>query len=95
MSTTEHLRSHPVPGERSASTPDPFDTPLFNRLIDIIEKQCAATQEQKSALEEQRHTMNAMKKIMQDHGEQMKILTRDVLKGPYGSSEKLACVKLT
>lgn len=36
---------------------DPFDTPLFNRLLGLIEKQSATMEEQKATMIEQKQTL--------------------------------------
>lgn len=46
------------------STTDPFDTPLFNRLISLIEKQTATLEEQRAVMEEQRDVMKDMRRAL-------------------------------
>ncbi|KZT39037.1 hypothetical protein SISSUDRAFT_1046081 [Sistotremastrum suecicum HHB10207 ss-3] len=62
-------------------TPDPFDTPLFNRLVGLIEEQNMAVKEQKKVIAEQYQEMKDIKKTLRSHGEQFDVLTRDALKG--------------
>ncbi|KZS89001.1 hypothetical protein SISNIDRAFT_489658 [Sistotremastrum niveocremeum HHB9708] len=66
-------------------TPDPFDTPLFNRLVGLIEEQNNAVKEQKKVMAEQYQEMKDIKKTLKFHGEQFDVLTRDALKNdqPY------------
>ncbi|KZT33209.1 hypothetical protein SISSUDRAFT_1054535 [Sistotremastrum suecicum HHB10207 ss-3] len=46
------------------SLADPFDTPLFNRLISLIEKQTATLEEQRAVMEEQRDVMKDMRRAL-------------------------------
>lgn len=79
MSTLPELAS-PLTNE-THSVSDPFDTPLFNRLLGLIEKQNAAVEEQRKTLEEQKVTMKDQMKILEDHGKKFDVLIRDALKG--------------
>ncbi|KZS86426.1 hypothetical protein SISNIDRAFT_504140 [Sistotremastrum niveocremeum HHB9708] len=55
------MNSTPPESIWPTSPPDPFDTPLFNRLISLIEKQTATLEEQRAVMEEQRDVMKDMR----------------------------------
>ncbi|KZT37584.1 hypothetical protein SISSUDRAFT_1048330 [Sistotremastrum suecicum HHB10207 ss-3] len=53
LTSNSNTSSPKAPASSSAPTLDPFDTPLFNRLIGLIEELNVTVKEQRKALEEQ------------------------------------------
>lgn len=57
---------------------DPFDTPLFNRLLDMIGEQNLVIKEMKAALEEQKEVMKGTKQVSDGQGEHDKAPEREL-----------------
>lgn len=55
---------------------DPFDTPMFNRLLKLIEEQNATSLAQREALENQNAIIEDQRKVMEDQREVMKDMRR-------------------
>lgn len=92
MSTSSRLKREIPPNAAHApkkaadhafksTAPDLFDTPLFNRLVGLMEDQNVTAREQRRALEEQRQAMKDIRTTLEGHGKHLKVLTRDALKG--------------
>ncbi|KZT32699.1 hypothetical protein SISSUDRAFT_1133015 [Sistotremastrum suecicum HHB10207 ss-3] len=69
------------PGPAAANVPetprDPFDTPIFHRLLGLIEKQNDAINEQKNTLKEQKETMDKQQRTLREHGGKLDELVKD------------------
>ncbi|KZT36365.1 hypothetical protein SISSUDRAFT_1063701 [Sistotremastrum suecicum HHB10207 ss-3] len=76
FSATSHIEQ-----QTPNTAPDPFDTPLFNRLLGLIEKQNVAAEEQKKTLQEQ-------KKTLDEQSKKFDVLIRDALKDDQPYEEK-------
>ncbi|KZS88962.1 hypothetical protein SISNIDRAFT_489619 [Sistotremastrum niveocremeum HHB9708] len=59
-----------------AAIADPFDTPMFNRLLKLIEEQNATSLAQREALEKQNAMIQEQQKVMEDQREVMKDMRR-------------------
>ncbi|KZS88940.1 hypothetical protein SISNIDRAFT_528169 [Sistotremastrum niveocremeum HHB9708] len=55
-----------------AAAADPFDTPMFNRLIRLMEEQNATSQAQREALEKQNMMLQAQSQVLEEQREVMK-----------------------
>ncbi|KZS88959.1 hypothetical protein SISNIDRAFT_469666 [Sistotremastrum niveocremeum HHB9708] len=82
LTSESPISASQAPASSSAPTIDPFDTPLFNRLIGLIEELSVTVKEQRNALEEQKEVlkeqtevMKDMRRALEDHG---KSTTRDI-----------------
>ncbi|KZS88965.1 hypothetical protein SISNIDRAFT_469673 [Sistotremastrum niveocremeum HHB9708] len=97
MSTSEPAPDleNPVAGSTSQalkSGPDFFNTPLFNRLIGLIQEQNAASSEQRKASQETNATLLEHQKILEEQREIMREMKR-ALDG-RGISAEGTCVVL-
>ncbi|KZS88634.1 hypothetical protein SISNIDRAFT_489875 [Sistotremastrum niveocremeum HHB9708] len=79
-----HIPSSKAPAS-SAPVIDPFDTPLFNRLIGLIEELSATVREQKIALEEQNVIGNEQRRVLEQQREVMEDM-RSALRGHRNTS---------
>ncbi|KZT32702.1 hypothetical protein SISSUDRAFT_519600 [Sistotremastrum suecicum HHB10207 ss-3] len=78
-----------MPSRAADSPPDPFDTPLFHRLLGLIEKQNNTIEEQNITMKEQKETMDEQKNTLKEHGTKLDALVRDAQKDdlPYDEEE--------
>ncbi|KZS92690.1 hypothetical protein SISNIDRAFT_509706 [Sistotremastrum niveocremeum HHB9708] len=60
---------------------DPFDTPLFHRLLGLIEKQNETIEDQKTTMKAQIETMDEQKRTLKEHGTKLDALVKDAQKG--------------
>ncbi|KZS88947.1 hypothetical protein SISNIDRAFT_489605 [Sistotremastrum niveocremeum HHB9708] len=76
LSSNSPTSSSEAPVSPSAPIIDPFDTPLFNRLIGLIEELSVTVKEQKNALEEQNDISMKQREVLEEQTNVMKDMRR-------------------
>ncbi|KZS95596.1 hypothetical protein SISNIDRAFT_542449 [Sistotremastrum niveocremeum HHB9708] len=79
MSSSPASARHPESPSPNLQDParDAFDTPLFHRLLGLIEKQNDAIEQQKVTLKEQKETMDEQQRTLRQHGGKLDELVKD------------------
>ncbi|KZS88954.1 hypothetical protein SISNIDRAFT_489611 [Sistotremastrum niveocremeum HHB9708] len=75
-STIDFIPITYAPPSILAAAADPFDTPMFNRLIRLIEEQNATSEAQREALEKQNMMLQAQNQVLEEQREVMKDMRR-------------------
>lgn len=87
MSTSNALASSEAPQKAyrylSGTVPgaDPFDSPIFKRLLNLIEEQNAKSDKQNISFEEQKKAILEIRRAVENLARQMNVKGKGVVKG--------------